>query len=91
MRFDSFSGLWLQDAQTNWAFDIFGFAEATPGYSLSLLYCHLLNQSGIQDEFPTMQIPTVVKYARRIEQGYNACNPYHNRFGSPCLRVHLCR
>lgn len=66
----------LQDAENNWAFDIFGFADATPGYSLSLLFCHLVRSSGLQS---MVDEPKLVHYARRIERGYDAANPYHNR------------
>ena len=40
----------MQDAENSWAFDIFGFADATPGYSLSLLFCHLVQRSGLCKE-----------------------------------------
>ena len=70
----------MQDAETNWAFDIFGFADATPGYSLSLLFCHLVKQSGLVQEL-MIEEAKLVKYARRIEKGYDSANPYHNRSG----------
>lgn len=66
----------LQDAENNWAFDIFGYADATPGYSLSLLFCHLVKSSGLQS---MVDEPKLANYARRIERGYDAANPYHNR------------
>ena len=67
----------MQDAENNWAFDIFGFADATPGYSLSLLFCHLVQRSGLCKEL-LVDEGRLNKFARRIEKGYNAANPYHN-------------
>jgi len=66
----------LQDAENNWGFDIFGFADATPGYSLSLLYCHFIKRAGLMQGLEEVKF---IKYARRIEKGYIAANPYHNR------------
>ena len=66
-----------QDAENNWAFDIFGFADATPGYSLSLLFCHLVKRTGLCQELAVDEA-RLGKYARRIERGYEAANPYHN-------------
>ena len=70
--------LLLQDAENNWQFDIFGFAEATPGTTLSLLFYHLTKQSGIIQEFHLDEVK-LCKYAQKIESGYDANNPYHNR------------
>ena len=67
----------MQDAENSWAFDIFGFADATPGYSLSLIFCHLVKRSGLCEEL-MVDGAKLGKYARRIERGYNAANPYHN-------------
>ena len=68
----------LQDAENNWAFDIFGFAAATPGYSLSLMCCHLVRRGGLITAL-ALDEPKFCAYARRIEAGYDATNPYHNR------------
>lgn len=78
--------LLLQDAENNWAFDIFGFADATPGYSLSLLFCHLIRSSGLHT---MVDEPKLGKYARRIERGYDAANPYHNRSSLLCMGRHI--
>ena len=73
-------GSWVvQDAENNWQFDIFGFAEATKGNSLSLLYHHLMKQSGIIQEY-RMDETKLCKYVQKIESGYDANNPYHNRY-----------
>lgn len=66
-----------QDAENSWAFDIFGFADATPGYSLSLLFCHLVKRTGLSEKLFIDEI-RLNKFARRIERGYDATNPYHN-------------
>ena len=71
------AALLMQDAENSWAFDIFGFADATPGYSLSLLFCHLVKRSGLCREL-LVDEAKLSKFARRIEKGYNAANPYHN-------------
>ena len=68
----------MQDAENNWAFDIFGFAEATPGYTLSLLYCYLAQRVDAQVEL-VADSAKFAAYARKVEQGYDASNPYHNR------------
>ena len=75
--------LLLQDAENNWQFDIFGFAEATKGATLSLLFCHFMKQSGIIQEFQ-LDGTKLCQYAQKIESGYDANNPYHNRL-MPCI------
>ena len=77
------SCLLLQDAENNWQFDIFGFAEATKGTTLSLLFYHFMKQSGIIQEFHLDEVK-LCKYAQKIESGYDANNPYHNRL-MPCI------
>ncbi|KAL3144948.1 hypothetical protein ABBQ32_003454 [Trebouxia sp. C0010 RCD-2024] len=67
----------LHDAENNWQFDIFGFAEATKGFTLSLLYHHLMRQTGIIKEHG-LDETNLCKYALKIESGYDANNPYHN-------------
>jgi hypothetical protein len=69
-----------QDASTNWQFDIFALADATPGYTLSLLTFHVMKQSGLVQEF-SLDEPKLQAYLRQIEQGYNPLIPYHNRYG----------
>ena len=71
----------MQDADNNWAFDIFGYSEATPGYSLSLLVWHFVKQAGLIKEM-SIDEGKFCAFARRIEAGYNPSNPYHNRSGS---------
>ena len=67
----------LQDAGTNWQFDIFALADATPGNTLSLLAFHLFVQAGHIEKFQLNE-GKLCRYLRRIEQGYDASNPYHN-------------
>ena len=70
----------LQDAENNWQFDIFAFAEATPGTTLSLLTFHLLKQSGAPiSEGGHLNEAKLCRYLQRIEAGYST-NPYHNRY-----------
>ena len=71
--------LLLQDAENNWQFDIFGFAEATKGSTLSLLFYHFMKQAGFIQEHH-LNATQLCKYAQKIESGYDANNPYHNRF-----------
>ncbi|KAL0050499.1 hypothetical protein WJX82_000833 [Trebouxia sp. C0006] len=68
---------WLQDADNNWAFDIFGYSDATPGYSLSLLVWHFVKQAGLIKEM-SIDEGKFCAFARKIEAGYNPTNPYHN-------------
>ncbi|DBA72255.1 TPA: putative 3',5'-cyclic phosphodiesterase pde-3, variant 2 [Trebouxia sp. C0005] len=68
---------WLQDASNNWAFDIFGYSDATPGYSLSLLVWHFVKRAGLIQEM-SIDEGKFCAFARRIEAGYNPSNPYHN-------------
>jgi len=74
----------LQDADNNWAFDIFGYSDATPGYSLSLLVWHFVKGAGLIKEM-SIDEGKFCAFARRIEAGYNPTNPYHNRSGSIAL------
>ncbi|KAL3140140.1 putative 3',5'-cyclic phosphodiesterase pde-3 [Trebouxia sp. C0009 RCD-2024] len=67
----------LQDASTQWQFDILGFAEATPGYTLSLLGFHMLKSQGFISEF-NVDEAKLCMYLRRIEAGYDNSIPYHN-------------
>ncbi|KAL3147885.1 putative 3',5'-cyclic phosphodiesterase pde-3, variant 2 [Trebouxia sp. C0010 RCD-2024] len=67
----------LQDAGSNWQFDIFSFAEATPGHTLSLLAVHCTQQSGLAQHFQII-LPNLWNWVQRIESGYDANNPYHN-------------
>ncbi|DBA72363.1 TPA: putative 3',5'-cyclic phosphodiesterase pde-3 [Trebouxia sp. C0005] len=67
----------LQGAEKNWQFDIFGLAEATPGNTLSLLAFHLFKQAGHVKKF-SLDEGKLCRYLRKIEQGYDAGNPYHN-------------
>ena len=67
----------MQDAESNWQFDIFGFADATPGNSLSMLGFHLFKTSGLVQEFQLNETK-MAACMRKIESGYNPTNPYHN-------------
>lgn len=79
----------VQDAENNWQFDIFGFAEATKGTTLSLLFHHLMKQSGFIQEFH-LDETKLCRYAQKIESGYDANNPYHNRLVPCTLCPPLC-
>ena len=68
----------MQDAEHNWHFDIFGFVEATKGSSLSMLFFHLMKQSGMIQDFH-LDESKLCKYVQKIESGYDSNNPYHNR------------
>ncbi|KAL0049434.1 hypothetical protein WJX82_002295 [Trebouxia sp. C0006] len=65
------------DAGNNWQFDIFEFAAATPGNTLSLLTFHFLKQSGGIDA-GRLDAAKFIRFSHRIEAGYNPANPYHN-------------
>ena len=69
----------VQDAENNWQFDIFGFADATPGNSLSMLGFHLIQTTGLLKEFG-LNATKMAACFRKIESGYNPTNPYHNRY-----------
>ena len=71
----------MQDADNNWAFDIFGYSDATPGYSLSLLVWHFVKGAGLIKDM-SIDEGKFCAFARRIEAGYNPSNPYHNRSDS---------
>ncbi|DBA80660.1 TPA: hypothetical protein ACH3X1_007904 [Trebouxia sp. C0004] len=68
---------WLKDAESNWQFDIFGFAEACSGASLSMLGFHLYRQAGMIRDFK-LDEQKLCNWLHRIESGYNVNNPYHN-------------
>ncbi len=72
-------GVSVQDAESSWQFDIFGYADATPGTSLSMLTYHLMKQTGIIGEFHLDQ-NKLCRYLQKVESGYDAQNPYHNRY-----------
>ena len=69
----------MQDAKKQWQFDILGFAEATQGYTLSLLGFYMLKSQGLISEFGLDEAKLCV-YLRRIESGYDDTIPYHNRY-----------
>ena len=68
----------VQDACKQWQFDILGFADATPGCTLSLLGFHMLKSQGLVSEF-NLDEAKLCMYLRRIESGYDDTIPYHNR------------
>ncbi|DBB07279.1 TPA: hypothetical protein ACH3X3_008783 [Trebouxia sp. C0006] len=67
----------LQDAGSNWQFDIFAFAEETPNNTLSLLAMHCFQQSGVVQHYKLRE-RHFWRWLQRIESGYVASNPYHN-------------
>ena len=68
----------MQDAENNWHFDIFAFAEATPGTTLSMLTFHLYKRAGLIQHFKLNELK-LCNFLQKIESGYKADNPYHNR------------
>ena len=76
--------LMMQDAESNWQFDIFALAKETPGYTLSLLAVHLHKVTGFMDG---LDEPRFTNYVRAIESGYLSTNPYHNRCSMQSLWV----
>jgi len=72
----------VQDAGSNWQFDIFAFAEETPGNTLSLLAMHVFQQSSVLQHYKLSE-RHFWRWVQRIESGYVASNPYHNRQVSP--------
>ena len=69
--------LCVQDAETNWQFDIFAFADATPGTTLAVMTFHLLKQANCMHDFG-VDPAKFWTFLQKIEQGYKAGNPYHN-------------
>ena len=67
-----------QDAENNWQFDIFSYADATPGFSLSMLAFHLVRVTGLMKDFGINET-RLTNFLQRIEAGYDPNNPYHNR------------
>lgn len=73
------SYLWLcqvQDAEHNWHFDIFSFAEATEGHTLSTMTFYLMKRGGAMTKFG-MHEANLCSYLQALEAGYNPL-PYHN-------------
>ena len=71
--------LWLlQDAESNWQFDIFAFADATPGRTLALLTLHFYQISGFIQHY-SLSPTKLFTYLQKLESGYDSSNPYHNR------------
>jgi len=60
-----------QDAEDNWHFDIFAYANETTGYSLSLLAFHLVKVTGLMDDFGIDEM-RLSNFLKRIEVGYPA-------------------
>ena len=68
----------LQDAENNWHFDIFAFADATPGTTLAVMTFHLLKQAGCINEINLDQ-GKLWNFLQKIEGGYRVENPYQQR------------
>lgn len=68
----------MQNAGEDWQFDIFAYADLTPGYSLSLLFFYLVKQTGLLQALALDEVK-LCKYLQKIEKGYDPDNPYHNR------------
>ncbi|DBA80240.1 TPA: putative 3',5'-cyclic phosphodiesterase pde-3 [Trebouxia sp. C0005] len=71
----------LQDADTNWQFDIFAFSAQAEGHALSLLSFHFFERFNVAEKFG-MDPVKLATFVRVIEKGYDPQNPYHNRYGS---------
>ncbi len=69
--------LGMQEAGSSWQFDIFAFAQETPGNTLSMLAMHFFHQSGLVKHYQ-MYEQQLCKWVQRIESGYGN-HPYHNR------------
>ena len=69
----------LQTAENSWQFDIFAFAEATPGHTLSLLYFHLVKQSGVLAAMAYDETK-LCNFLQKMDKGYDPSVPYHNRY-----------
>lgn len=59
----------LQDAETNWQFDIFAFAAATPGATLALMTFHLLSRAHCINELNVDQ-GKFWNFLQKVEGGY---------------------
>ena len=57
---------------------MFALADATPGYTLSILTFHVMKQSGLVLEY-SLDESKLQAYLRQIERGYDPSIPYHNR------------
>ncbi|KAL3158778.1 hypothetical protein ABBQ32_011505 [Trebouxia sp. C0010 RCD-2024] len=68
----------LKTAENSWQFDIFAFAEATQGHTLSLLFFHLVKQSGLLQVLG-FDVTKFCNFLRKMDAGYDPSNPYHNR------------
>ena len=68
----------VQDAENSWQFDIFGFADATPGNTLAILTFHLVKRAGFSTDYQLDEVK-LSRTLQAIEAGYRPENPYHNR------------
>jgi hypothetical protein len=67
----------LQDADRNWQFNMFKFAEETNGNHLSVLTFHHMKTAGLCTRF-NLNEAKLSRFLCRIERGY-LNNPYHSR------------
>ena len=67
----------LQDAERNWQFNMFKFAEETNGNQLPVLTFHYIKTSGLCSRF-ALNEAKLSRFLCRIERGY-LNNPYHSR------------
>lgn len=66
----------VQDAENNWHFDIFGFAEAAQGHTLSMMTFYLMKRAGAMSK-AGMHESSLCNYLQSLERGYKPL-PYHN-------------
>ena len=74
-------GLHLQTADSSWQFDVFAFAEATRGHTLSVLFFYLVKLSGVLDSMYLDEGKLCI-FLQKMDHGYDPLTPYHNRWKS---------
>ncbi|DBA66901.1 TPA: hypothetical protein ACH3X2_002024 [Trebouxia sp. C0005] len=67
----------LHTADSSWQFDVFAFAEATPGHTLSVLFFYLVKQSGVLDGM-YLDEGKLCNFLQKMDCGYDPLTPYHN-------------
>ncbi|DBB01895.1 TPA: hypothetical protein ACH3X1_000492 [Trebouxia sp. C0004] len=67
----------LHTADSSWQFDVFAFAEATPGHTLSVLFFYLVKQSGVLDGLYLDEGKLCI-FLQKMDRGYDPSTPYHS-------------
>ena len=68
----------VQEAEHSWQFDIFGFADVTPGNTLAMLTFYFIKRVGFIQQYNLHEVK-LCRMLQMIEAGYQSANPYHNR------------